>query len=121
MRSQKLGSKTKRWNFDWTAMDDVLNKVEEELAELKEALKNKGVKEQEHELGDLLFSIAQLARHIELDAEQSLRLCNQRFVWRFEKMAEFATKESKTLQDMTTEDLESLWSKAKKEESQGKP
>lgn len=112
-RAHKIGEKTKRLNFDWSTPNEVLDKVEEELAELKEAIGEGSEKNIRHELGDLLFSIAQLGRHLGVEPEQSLRQTNQRFGRRFATMLEIAKNENLDFTKLETDELEELWQKAK--------
>ena len=116
IRSQKIGAKTIRYNFDWSQPEEVIAKIDEELEELKAAVKSRSQKEIEHEMGDLLFSIAQLARHLKLDAEQSLRLTNLRFEKRFLRMRELAHEEGLEFESLSLPELEKLWKKSKLEE-----
>ncbi len=83
MRAYKLNSKAAKVGFDWPDNDGVWQKIEEELAELKEAAAAGSQAEQEHELGDLLFAIAAYAKHIGLEPETALNMANNRFVKRF--------------------------------------
>lgn len=114
IRSQKIGAKTHRANFDWSHPQEVLAKVDEEISELKEAIAKGDKDHTQHELGDVLFSLAQLARHLDLDAEQSLRIANQRFERRFFNMKKIANQEDKKFETLPIEELEKLWMKAKK-------
>ena len=91
-----------------------MEKVEEELGELKKAIQHESKEAQQAELGDLLFSVAQLARHLDFDAEQSLRQTNQRFEKRFSLMQELAKKDGLNFEDLKFEKLETYWQKAKK-------
>jgi MazG family protein len=132
MRAQKIGVKTKAHHFDWNFTSEVVLKVEEELTELKEAIeaheKNSDPSRQldlqsaiEHELGDLLFSSVQLARHLNLDAEQALRVANQRFERRFFKMLELAQNSgglTEADEKPTQQRLEGLWREVKQLEKQ---
>lgn len=115
LRAQKIGSKTVRYNFDWQNPWQVIEKVEEELAELKEAIKEKSISEQQLELGDLLFSVVQLARHLNFDAEQSLRLTNHKFEVRFAKMHELVQLDQKVFSELPVSELEKYWQRAKLE------
>lgn len=124
-RAFAIGEKTHRMNFDWQGPQDVWLKVEEEIAELQEAMDNDVMTEIEHELGDALFSLAQLARHYELDPEQVLRAANTRFLGRFEKMIEgYRQAHSKNSEveevlqkfgALSSEEKESFWEQAKKD------
>src|SRR5207253_2142241 len=123
-RALTIGEKTRKMKFDWEGPQEVWLKVEEEYAELQEAMDNDVMSEIEHELGDVLFSLAQLARHYELDPEQVLRIANARFLGRFEKMMK-AYKETKAKNseldevlkqfgELSTEEKEKFWEIAKK-------
>jgi tetrapyrrole methylase family protein/MazG family protein len=123
-RAFAIGEKTNKLKFDWQTPPEVWLKVEEEYNELQEAMDNDVMTEIEHELGDVLFSLAQLARHYELDPEQVLRTANSRFLGRFEKMiAGFAhTQSAPSSADevmarfsaLSTEEKEKFWQLAKK-------
>lgn len=123
-RAMCIGEKTHKLKFDWEGPQDVWLKVEEEYEELQEAMDNDVLAEIEHELGDVLFSLAQLARHYELDPEQVLRTANSRFLGRFEKMIqEYRNTETqgndvdevlKKFGALSTEDKERFWQIAKK-------
>jgi len=123
-RALAIGEKTKKLKFDWQGPQDVWLKVEEEIAELQEAMDNDVMTEIEHELGDVLFSLAQLARHYELDPEQVLRTANARFLGRFEKMIQRYRASEKSSADvddvlkkfgaLSNDDKEKFWQVAKK-------
>lgn len=111
--SQKIGIKTRKFNFDWNHVNDVIAKVEEELQELKEAIAVKSTQEQQEEVGDLLFSVVQVARHLDLDAEQSLRMTNKKFEERFRYMQKIADEDGLNFKELSEDTLEDLWIKAK--------
>jgi tetrapyrrole methylase family protein/MazG family protein len=112
-RAYKIGQQTKKLNFDWEDVDGVMLKVEEELDELREALDGPSRAEIEHELGDVLFSLAQLGRHLDMEPEKVLRKANERFEGRFKKMIEFCTADKKNWATLDTEAKEYYWDKAK--------
>jgi tetrapyrrole methylase family protein/MazG family protein len=123
-RAQKIGDKTKVLQFDWQDSDEVLLKVDEELGELKEALKEgrdqKSQKNDAHvaeELGDLLFVLAQLARHLKLDAEGVARNANRKFEARFEKLGELASLKNLDYHNLSSAEKEALWEEVKALES----
>lgn len=109
----KLGSKAAKSGFDWPDWRGLLPKLAEETAELEaEANANPSDKQRvESELGDLLFTAVNLARHLSVDAEMALRGCNLRFRQRFAEMERTA---SEPLEELSPAELEDLWSKAKK-------
>ena len=118
--SSKIGAKTKKYNFDWDNVSQVMYKVEEEWQELKaeippqsqdsKIVATESIKE---ELGDLLFSVAQLARHLEIDPEECLRAANNKFLKRFNQMNKFITQDQNQITKLDHEHLESYWQKAK--------
>ena len=113
--SQKIGIKSEKMNFDWANVSDVIAKVEEELSELKEAISQKTIHDQQEELGDLLFSVVQVARHLQFDAEQALRKTNQKFERRFQHMQLLAEQQGLNFAKLSQAKLEELWLAAKKQ------
>lgn len=115
--SFRIGEKSKKVNFDWENHFQVMSKVEEEWQELKEELPPTGKFNQERakeELGDLLFSVAQLARHLGMNPEECLRDANKKFINRFQKVEDLVVAKGKTLEQTSSEDLEKLWVEVKK-------
>jgi len=115
-KAYRIQGKVKKVGFDWDRPEDVWNKVEEEMTELKEAVgrnRKEGIKE---ELGDLLFSIINYARFLEVDAEEALESTNRKFISRFQKMEAFLEKEDKSITEQSLEEMNSLWEKAKSED-----
>jgi MazG family protein len=106
----KLGSKAAKAGFDWATWRDLLPKVAEELAELQVEAAAGRKAEMDAELGDLLFTVVNLGRHLGVDAEMALRGCNLRFRRRFREM-EIAS--SKPLEELAPPELDQLWSAAK--------
>ncbi|MCB0406940.1 MAG: nucleoside triphosphate pyrophosphohydrolase [Bdellovibrionales bacterium] len=111
--SFKIGEKTKKYNFDWSEITPVLEKVEEELSELREAIQNQDRENMQEELGDILFSVAQVARHLDIDPEQALRKTNKKFETRFQKMVDWARMQNLDFKSLSPEKLEELWVIAK--------
>lgn len=116
-RAQRLGQRAARVRFDWPDAAGVWDKVGEELAELAAA---QGDGRAQEELGDLLFSLAQWARHRGLDAEAALRGANRRFQRRFAAMEALAGERGQALGQMTPAQWEDLWQEAKLLEQQAK-
>lgn len=114
-RSAKIGFRTHKMKFDWEKPEDVWLKVEEELRELQEAIESDSKNEIEHELGDVFFSLAQYARHLQLDPEQVLRTANRRFEDRFHLMMKLVSEEGLDWEKLSLADKENLWQKAKKQ------
>lgn len=114
-RSHKIGDKTQRLRFDWPNATEVMKKVDEEIAELHEEMKDQGNEAAlEHEIGDVLFSVTQLARHLGLEAEQCLRTANARFEKRFFEMRKAIAASGRDYDTLSTEELEAEWQKAKR-------
>lgn len=117
--SQKIGRLSSQINFDWESPEQVSYKVEEEWQELKEEIVNSkrvlNIKRIEEELGDLLFSVTQLARHYGIDAEETLRKSNQKFIRRFNKVEELLEK---PLKENSQEELEKFWGQVKVDEKE---
>ncbi len=107
----KLGSKAAKAGFDWAHWRDLLPKVAEEIAELEAEVEAGRKTEVEAELGDLLFTVVNLARHLGVDAEMALRGCNLRFRTRFREM-ELAAE--RPLEELAAAELEELWVGAKR-------
>ncbi|MCC6220028.1 MAG: nucleoside triphosphate pyrophosphohydrolase [Deltaproteobacteria bacterium] len=122
LQAERLGEKAARVSFDWKNVSQVFEKVKEEISELEcevGYLSNEGESKRgfnrdaiEHEIGDVLFSLCQLSRWLDLSAEDCLRSCIRRFIARFRKMeAELGEK----IASLGSEDLEKAWQKAKTE------
>jgi nucleoside triphosphate diphosphatase len=112
-RAAKLGKRAGRVGFDWDAAAGVRAKIDEELAELDRAIAD-GRKDQiAEELGDLLFTISNWSRHLDLDAEQALRAASLKFERRFESMEAAAQRAQLRLETLSPQQWEQLWSVAK--------
>lgn len=112
-RAAKIGFRTEKLKFDWENPEQVREKVREEFAELEEALDLKGEDEIRHEMGDVFFSLAQLARHLKMDPEQIGREANRRFELRFKTMMNMREERSLPWETMSLQDKENLWQEAK--------
>ena len=119
LRSIKIQKKASSMKFDWKDLNDVINKVDEELSELKEAIDNKNKLHIEEELGDLLFTIVNLSRHLKLDPEQTLRKSNNKFISRFNIMENILDEKKIEWHDLKKSDLLNLWNKAKDQLKRG--
>ena len=114
LKSLKIQKKAASLNFDWISKDQVLEKVDEELNELKDALKEKNNKNIEDELGDLFFTLISLSRHLNLDPDQTLRKANQKFIKRFNKMENIIEDKNLKWHNLKEVDFKNLWNKAKR-------
>ena len=105
--------KARNAGFDWDDSLQVLAKVKEEIAELEAAIVLKDQANIEEEMGDVLFSMINLSRFLQVDPENSLEECNQKFIYRFQYIEQAATKAGRDLHDMSLEDMDALWNEAK--------
>lgn len=112
MQTSFLIGHTLRHNFDWPNVEEVLLKVKEELTELEQSL-TQSRQEQVHELGDLLFTIVQVARHLNIPPDDALDLCNQRHRQRMAFMKKLAEEDGLDYASLTLDTLEKYWAKAK--------
>ena len=112
-RAQKLQKRVARIGFDWEEHEAVMENVEGELEELKEAIRNGHSQEVADEAGDLLFSMVNLVRHLGLDAETILRQSSQKFEQRFRHMEQRAKASGSALEDESRHELELRWQSAK--------
>ncbi|MFO1036562.1 MAG: nucleoside triphosphate pyrophosphohydrolase [Geminicoccaceae bacterium] len=113
VRATKLGKRAARVGFDWPDAEPVLAKLDEELAELAEARRSGKADHVRHEVGDILFTVAHLARHLGVDAETALREANHRFETRFRAMEAEAAESRTHLAERSAEELEAAWQRAK--------
>ena len=114
IKSKKIQEKVSRAGFDWKDEGEVLEKVKEELAELSEAIKNSDRSNSEEELGDLLFTLVNLGRHMDIDCDTALRKANYKFSKRFNLLELQMAKENKELSKVNKLYMEKTWSKVKK-------
>lgn len=118
MTAQKLQQRAARHGFDWPDIDPVFDKLHEELDELKAACKASDEENIREELGDLLFVIANIARHLKVDAEASLRAGNEKFTRRFRHIEKQVAAGGKQLKDHTLAELDAWWVEAKRIEKE---
>jgi MazG family protein len=116
LRAERLSEKASRVGFDWKTAREVRAKLDEELAELDEAMASGNSGEIEHELGDVLFTLATLARHVSTPAEDALRSANRRFTRRFQRVEQRTREMGLGFGEASTEQLERLWQEVKAEE-----
>jgi len=116
MRAEKLQKRAARAGFDWPDAAGVAEKIAEEARELAEAAAGMGQEAMEEELGDLLFSVVNLARHLKVAPEAALRRANDKFARRFRHMEAMAREHGKDLRDLPMDELEALWRQAKQAE-----
>jgi ATP diphosphatase len=112
-RANKLGKRAARVGFDWPDADGAMVKIHEELTELADARARDDLESMAEELGDLLFSVVNLARHLSLDAEESLRSANRKFIRRFEQVEALVMTDGRQWSDYSADQLEAFWERAK--------
>lgn len=113
LKGARLTEKAARVGFDWRRTEDVFEKLEEEIAELREAVSRKDEKEIENEIGDILFTLANIARKLEVNPEEALQGTNRKFIRRFETMERAVRERGKNLDELTLEEMDRLWDEAK--------
>ncbi|MDP0925597.1 nucleoside triphosphate pyrophosphohydrolase [Paracoccus onubensis] len=112
-RAVKLQNRAARVGFDWPDAANVLDKIAEETAELVEARDHLGPDELEEEFGDLLFVMANLARHLKIDPEQALRRANTKFTRRFQAIEAALASDNRRPEDSDLAEMDRLWDQAK--------
>lgn len=113
LEAQKLTKKAAKVGFDWERAEQIFDKLHEEIDELKTAIKEKKEAEIQEEIGDLLFVIVNLARHLDADAETALKLTNRKFRRRFSFIENELKRRNETLAETTLEEMDRLWNEAK--------
>ena len=114
IRAEKLQKKAAKVGFDWENAQGALEKVEEELDEVKRAVAGDG--DPEEEIGDLLFAVVNVARHLKVDPERAMEKTCNKFVRRFAEMERQARQENKALSDLSLTELDTLWNRSKEKE-----
>ncbi|MEN3046100.1 MAG: nucleoside triphosphate pyrophosphohydrolase [Candidatus Hydrothermales bacterium] len=111
--AEKLSKRAGRMGFDWENVEDVIEKLKEEIEEFKKAIKRNNKEEIEEELGDILFVITNIGRHLGISAEIALNKVNEKFIKRFNEMISISEKEGKEFHTLTLKEMDTLWEKAK--------
>jgi len=118
IRAQKLQKRAARVGFDWQDIEPVMKKIREELDEVTDALNSQAnIDHIAEEIGDLLFSCVNLARHTKIDAEQALMAANDKFQQRFQFIELLLNDRGKNVEECSLEELEKFWNEAKSKES----
>jgi ATP diphosphatase len=112
-RANEISTRVAAVGFDWAATDDVITKIEEEVAELREAAVHETRERAEEEMGDLLFSIANLARKMGIEPESALRKANEKFTERFSALEEVFARRGQSVHDASLEEMEAVWHEVK--------
>ena len=115
VKATRIQEKAKQVGFEWENKEDVWKKVEEEMNELQEAIQEKDQIHIEEEFGDVLFSLINYARFLQVDAEGVLEKTNKKFIKRFLQMESIAKVSGKSLTEMNLEEMDAIWNKVKKQ------
>lgn len=116
LRAYRLQKRAAKVGFDWEKVEDVLKKVDEEINELKNAIKSGKQQEIEDELGDIIFMLVNLSRFIGVNPEDAHRKTISKFIHRFRYIEMKAAEQGRKISDMTIEEMDKLWDEAKEKE-----
>ncbi|HVF58057.1 MAG TPA: nucleoside triphosphate pyrophosphohydrolase [Pyrinomonadaceae bacterium] len=131
MEAHQLTTKAARVGFDWQRLEDIFDKLQEEVGELRDAIKEQaavarpsgdapppedGAERVREEVGDLLFAVANIARHLQVEPEAALKLTNRKFRRRFRHIERGLASRGRALGDATLDEMEELWQEAKSDE-----
>ena len=119
IKAQKLQKKAAKEGFDWEQINDVFDKLDEEIKEFKEAVLKKKNTDIQSEIGDIIFVITNIAKFYEVDAEEALRSTNNKFIKRFQYIEQKLEGKGKTLKDSPLEEMERYWQEAKNKQTSG--
>jgi MazG family protein len=114
IKAMRLQEKAKQVGFEWENKEQVWEKVKEEEGELQEAINNKEQDKIEEEFGDLMFSLVNFARFLNVDAENALEITNKKFIQRFTQMEAKALSSGKNLNAMTLDEMDAIWNEIKR-------
>jgi len=115
VKAMRLQEKAKQVGFEWDNKEQVWEKVEEEMGELKEAVSSADHDKMEDEFGDVIFSLINYARFLQLDSENALERTNKKFIQRFTRMEQQAMQSGKDLHTMTLQEMDAIWNSIKRE------
>ncbi|MCP4582945.1 MAG: nucleoside triphosphate pyrophosphohydrolase [candidate division Zixibacteria bacterium] len=115
LKAYRIQEKVGRLGFDWKEAKEVVDKIKEEVAEFEEAFENNDKQAMHHELGDLLFSLVNLSRHLGLRAEEALDDTNKKFIKRFKYIEKKLAENGKSPADSNLEEMDAFWEESKKE------
>ncbi len=115
VKATRIQEKAKQVGFEWENKEDVWKKVEEEINELQQAIAENDQTHIEEEFGDVLFSLINYARFLQVDAEGVLERTNKKFIQRFQKMEAIANSHGKNLTEMKLDEMDAIWNEVKKQ------
>jgi len=115
VKAMRLQEKAKQVGFEWENKEQVWEKVDEEIAELKSAIADGNQLKIEEEFGDVVFSLINYARFLQIDAENALERTNKKFIRRFTEMEQQALQDGKDLHSMTLQEMDAIWNSIKQQ------
>lgn len=115
VKAMRLQEKAKQVGFEWDNKEQVWEKVEEEMKELKSAIETGNQANTEDEFGDVIFSLINYARFLQVDAENALERTNKKFIHRFSQMEAAALNQGKNLSEMTLQEMDTIWNTIKQQ------
>ena len=118
VKATRIQEKAKQVGFEWDNKEAVWAKVKEEMDELQEAIQTKQQADIEEEFGDVLFSLANYARFLQVDAEGALEKTNKKFIRRFQEMEKIAIANGNSLSEMSLEEMDNIWNEVKQKMKQ---
>jgi MazG family protein len=118
VKAMRLQEKAKQIGFEWENKEQVWEKVDEEIAEMREAIKEGKQDEIEQEFGDVIFSMVNYARFLQIDAENALERTNKKFIHRFTQMEKLALNTGKDLRQMSLQEMDAIWNSIKKQQQE---
>jgi len=118
VKAMRLQEKAKQVGFEWDNKEQVWEKVEEEMNELREAIGSGSQDKTEEEFGDLVFSLINYARFLQVDAENALERTNKKFIHRFTSMEKIAAENGRQLNEMTLQEMDAIWNQIKKQRTE---
>jgi tetrapyrrole methylase family protein / MazG family protein len=116
LKASRLTEKAARVGFDWEQIDDIFAKIDEEIHELREAIADGQKEEIEEEFGDLLFTVANIARRLNINPEEALQATNRKFKRRFEAVESHLQEQGKTFDQSSLVEMDAIWNEVKKKE-----
>ena len=118
VKAMRLQEKARQVGFEWDNKEQVWEKVEEEMQELREAIAGGSQEKTEEEFGDLVFSLINYARFLRVDAENALDRTNKKFIHRFTSMEQIALESGRQLNEMSLEEMDAIWNQIKKQRTE---
>ncbi len=113
-RAQRIQEKASSVGFDWKNINPVIDKIDEEIVELKEAINENDIEKINDEMGDVLFSLINLCRFLKINSESALRSTISKFEFRFKNIEKLADQKKLRLSDLSLEEMDDMWNKVKK-------